>query len=127
MSADSREGHKSGLTDLDAKEVDRLLSAHKALLVDVREPGEYEAERIPGALLFPLSTFDPAALPFDSAKQLIFQCGSGKRSADAARRAMATGVAHTCHLAGGIKAWKEAGLAIITFDPATGKPRKVGG
>ena len=39
------------------------LEAGEIVLVDVREPGEYAAERIHGALLFPLSTFDPAALP----------------------------------------------------------------
>ena len=38
------------------------------LLIDVREPHEYEAERIPGALLFPLSTFDSGRLPPDGAR-----------------------------------------------------------
>lgn len=122
MPAADHPGSSSGLTNLSPEDVQRRVSAHEALLIDVREPGEFEAERIPNALLFPLSTFEPAALPFDSAKQVIFQCGSGKRSADAAGRAMAAGVAHTAHLAGGLKAWKDAGLPVIVLDPATGKP-----
>ena len=59
---------------------DRLLR-HEVILVDVREAHEFAAERIHGALLFPLSTFDPLALPADPRRPVVLQCGSGKRSA----------------------------------------------
>ena len=39
--------------------------------------GEFAAERIHGALNFPLSTFDPAALPAAGDKLIVLQCGSG--------------------------------------------------
>lgn len=113
----------SKLHDLSASELNQLLSAHTAELIDVREPAEFEAERIPGALLFPLSEFDPAALPKDPGKRLVLQCGTGKRSAMAAQRLFAAGYTEVSHLAGGIKAWKEAGLPTIAIDPATGKVR----
>jgi rhodanese-related sulfurtransferase len=82
-----------------------------AVLIDVREPAEFEAERIAGAQLFPLSTLDPNKLPKD--KPLIFQCGTGKRSALALARTQQAGLAHEAHLAGGIQAWKAAGLPTI--------------
>jgi rhodanese-related sulfurtransferase len=78
-----------------------------AVLVDVREPGEFAVERIPGAVLQPLSSFDPSALP---PGPVVFQCGSGKRSLTAIERSMAAGLPHNSHLAGGLAAWKQAGL-----------------
>ena len=44
-------------------EAARRVTAGTALLIDVREPAEFAAERIHGALNFPLSTFDADALP----------------------------------------------------------------
>ena len=98
---------------LEPAEVSRLMHAGKLLLVDVREPLEYAAERIAGALLYPLSTFDAAALPDDGSRRLVFHCGSGKRSLAAAERRLAAGQAQAAHMAGGIAAWKSAGLPVI--------------
>jgi len=98
---------------LEPAEVARLLQAGKLLLVDVREPSEFGAERIAGALLYPLSTFDAAALPDDGSRRLVFHCGSGKRSLTAAERRLAAGQTHAAHMAGGIAAWKSAGLPVI--------------
>lgn len=111
-----------GLQDLSPQELQAELDAGRVLLVDVREPSEYEAERIPGALLFPLSTFDATRLPPDGDRRIVFQCGSGKRSAAAAGQRLAAGAPRTAHLAGGIGAWKAAGLPVIVLDPATGQP-----
>ncbi len=108
------------LTDLTPDETHALLKDHKALLIDVREPREFAVERIHGALNMPLSTFDPAFLPLDDPAKVVFQCGSGKRSAMAADKAAALFGGETKHLAGGIMAWKQAGLDVITLDPATG-------
>ncbi len=96
------------------------MQSKKAVLIDVREPREYAAERIHGALLFPLSTFDPSALPLDKTREMIFHCGSGKRSADAVARCQAAGIPITTHVRGGLMSWKQAGLATIAIDPATG-------
>lgn len=113
------------LEDLTPQQVKAGLDAHGILLVDVREPGEFEAERIHGALLFPLSSFDPAALPDSGDRRIVLQCGSGKRSAMAAERCQKAGVHVTAHLAGGIGAWKAAGLPTVTIDPETGWTRDV--
>lgn len=109
------------VTELTPEEVKALLDAGKLLLIDVREPAEYAMERIPGALLYPLSTFDPAQLPPDEGRQLVFHCAAGGRSLTAARARMAQGQPGA-HLAGGIAAWKAQGLPVLRIDPRTGRP-----
>jgi rhodanese-related sulfurtransferase len=99
------------IQDLPAQDVAERMK-QGAVLIDVREPAEFEAEHIEGARLFPLSTFDPNRLPKDV--PLIFNCGIGKRSAVALARAQQAGYAHDAHLAGGLAAWKAAGLPTVT-------------
>jgi rhodanese-related sulfurtransferase len=91
------------------------------LLIDVREPHEYAAERIPGALLYPLSTFDPKAIPVASGRRLVVHCGGGGRASRAAQALVAAGVADVCNLEGGLRAWKARGLPLIRVDTATGQ------
>ncbi|PWE18498.1 sulfurtransferase [Marinicauda salina] len=107
--------------DIEPQDVAAQLKSGEAILVDVREAHEFGAERIHGALLHPLSTFDPAALPADSKRRVILHCGSGKRSGDALSRCAEAGVEVTAHMAGGIMAWKQAGLPTVTVDPSTGR------
>ena len=112
------------LHNLEPQAVAKGLSDHTILLIDVREPHEYEAERIHGALLYPLSTFDPKSLPDAGGRKVVLQCGSGMRSAKAVAACQAAGIHVDSHLKGGIRAWKEAGLPTIATDPATGKMRE---
>lgn len=93
----------------------------KAVLIDVREPHEYAAERIHGALLYPMSTFDPRALPLDASRDVILHCGSAKRSGMALTQCAQAGVPITRHMAGGIMQWKKDGLPTVKVDPATGR------
>jgi rhodanese-related sulfurtransferase len=95
-------------------EVAQLLRSGRILLVDVREPKEYEEQRIAGALLFPLSTFDNAALPRGDLPQIVFQCGSGKRSLLAAQMRLQSGASRVAHMAGGLAAWVAAGLPVLS-------------
>jgi rhodanese-related sulfurtransferase len=113
-------------TDLSPADVFDALKAGKILLIDVREPAEYANERIHGALLHPLSTFEPKAIPTDGSRRVVFQCGSGKRSRSALDAFMAeTGsverAVDAAHLAGGIGAWKADGLPCVKINPATGR------
>ena len=109
------------LEELSPRQVAELLNARQILLIDVREPDEYAAQRIAGALLFPLSTLDALALPPDESRQVVFQCGSGKRSVLAAQARLAAGASRVAHLTGGIGAWRAAGLPVLQLDPATGR------
>jgi rhodanese-related sulfurtransferase len=96
--------------NIQAADLAAMLSRGEVVLVDVREPVEYFADRIAGAVLFPLSAFDPYRLP---KAKIVFQCGSGKRSLTAIQLSAGAGLAHTSHLQGGLAAWKQAGLHTI--------------
>jgi rhodanese-related sulfurtransferase len=96
--------------DLSPEEVARGLTEGKMLLVDVREPNETAVERYPGAAIVPLSAFDASQIPDPHGKQVVFACRSGKRSVTASQAAQANGLPYDAHLAGGILAWKAAGL-----------------
>lgn len=101
------------IENLSVEDVKAGLDAGTILLVDVREPNETDEESIPGAVAFPLSTFDATALPDAGGKTLVFSCRSGQRSQKAAAAAQAAGLDLHRHMAGGIKAWKEAGFETI--------------
>ena len=100
--------------DLSPEEVSKGLAEGRYLLVDVREPNEVAVEAYPGAVVVPLSSFDPQDLPDPQGKQVVFACRSGKRSATASLAAQAGGLPYDKHLAGGMLAWKAAGLPIKT-------------
>ena len=106
--------------DLSPATVFEALKAGTILLVDVREPNEFANQRIHGALLHPLSTFEPKAIPTDGSRRVIFQCGSGKRSRTALDAYLKATGADAAHMAGGIMAWRAAGLPCVTINPATG-------
>jgi rhodanese-related sulfurtransferase len=108
------------IVQMSPAELRDALARDEVLLVDVREVPEYAAERIPGALLYPLSTFEPRALSAQGRK-LVMQCLRGGRSMQAAQRLAAAGCGEVYNLDGGITAWKEAGLPLIRIDPATGQ------
>jgi rhodanese-related sulfurtransferase len=96
--------------DLTPEDVARGLTEGTMLLVDVREPKETAVERYPGAVIVPLSTFNPAQIPDPQGRQVVFACRSGRRSVTASQAAQAQGLPYDAHLAGGILAWKAAGL-----------------
>ena len=107
--------------DLSPKSVHDALIAGEAVLIDVREPMEFAAERIHGALNMPLSTFDPKTAPRLSGQMVIFQCGSGKRSRTALDAFMKLRAEPAAHMATGIGGWKQSGLPVVRIDPATGR------
>jgi rhodanese-related sulfurtransferase len=100
--------------NLTPAEVEQGLAEGHMLLVDVREPNETALERFPGAVLVPLSAFDPAAIPASAGCEVVFACRSGRRSVTASLAAQQRGFAYGSHMAGGILAWKAAGLPTET-------------
>jgi len=96
--------------DLMPEDVARGLAEASVLLVDVRELNETALERYPGAVIVPLSSFDPAQIPDPQGRRVVFACRSGRRSVTASQAAQAQGLPYDAHLAGGILAWKAAGL-----------------
>ena len=100
--------------DLTPEDVAKGMAEGRYLLVDVREPNEVAVESYPGGVVVPLQSFDPAAIPDPKGKQVVFACRSGKRSVTASLAAQAAGLPYDKHLAGGILAWKAAGLQTKT-------------
>ena len=102
------------VTNLTPQEVEQGLRDGRMLLVDVREPNETAVEAYPDAVIVPLSAFDPAAIPDPQGKEVVFACRSGRRSVTASLAAQDAGYPYKSHLAGGIIAWKQAGLPTNT-------------
>ena len=92
-------------------QINAAMKRGDVVLVDVRERNEHAAECIEGALLRPLSQFDAAALP-QAGVEIVLHCGSGKRSQTAFEACRRAGVTVRSHMAGGIQAWKAAGLPV---------------
>ena len=95
--------------DLTPADVARGLTEGRMVLIDVREPNETALERFPGAVIVPLSAFDPAAIPAPEGREVVFACRSGRRSVTASVAAQEQGFDYDAHLAGGMLAWKQAG------------------
>ncbi len=100
--------------NLDIDDIRSGLADGSIVLVDVREPHEWDAGHIPGSLLLPLSTFDAADLPDSQGRRIVLSCRSGKRSLTAADLAHAGGVAVDAHYAGGFLDWVAQGGPVAT-------------
>jgi rhodanese-related sulfurtransferase len=110
----SQQSAEPRVRDLTPDDVAHGLAEGRMVLVDVREPNETALERFPDAVLVPLSAFDAAAIPDPEGREVVFACRSGRRSVTASLAAQEQGFAYGSHLAGGILAWKAAGLPTET-------------
>lgn len=99
------------IVQISPEKLAEVLDKGGCVLVDVREADEHAAVRIPGAILHPLSSFDPAALPVQPGKALILACAAGGRSMKAAERCAGAGM-RVMNLTGGLAAWRKAGLPV---------------
>ena len=83
-----------------------------ALALDVREPDEYAAGHVSGSRLIPLGVLARhlAELPRD--RDIVVVCRSGRRSGEAVQQMQRVGFDKAVNLAGGMIAWRAAGLPI---------------
>jgi molybdopterin/thiamine biosynthesis adenylyltransferase/rhodanese-related sulfurtransferase len=79
----------------------------KFVLVDVREPFEYDISRIPGSKLIPLGELPARLSELDSADEIVLHCKVGGRSAKALRILQEAGFRKLNNLHGGITAWSD--------------------
>jgi rhodanese-related sulfurtransferase len=99
--------------EISAAELNAMLKDDAVLLVDVREVDEFSDGHIAGAINMPLSRFQASLIPEAGGKTVVLQCAGGKRSAMALDKCASAQAAIETHLAGGIGAWKSAGLPIV--------------
>ena len=103
------------IVDLDRDAIKQGLADGSILLIDVREPHEYEAGHIPGSVSYPLSSFDPetlGALVGRDGRRPVFSCASGVRSVHAIEAAQQAGIAVDTHYPGAFKDWFRSGEPI---------------
>lgn len=97
------------IVDLDRATVKAGLADGSLLLVDIREPYEFNAGHIPGSLSLPLSQFDPSALPAEPRSRTVFVCAAGVRSEKLLLALQEAGYEFREHYRGGLKDWASAG------------------
>jgi rhodanese-related sulfurtransferase len=95
------------LPEIDVEELARR-HAEGAYVLDVRQPDEYEAGHVPGAVLVPLGELGARQSELPSDRPLLVICKSGGRSANAVQALTQAGYDAT-NVAGGTMAWIEAG------------------
>jgi len=94
--------------EIDPREASALLAKGEgALLVDVREPWEFEICRIEGARLIPMGTIPANLQSLDTDDEVICYCHHGVRSLDVAVWLRSQGVERAQSLAGGIDRWSK--------------------
>lgn len=103
---------KAEIDEVEAAELAlELASAAPPLLIDVREPDEYEQGAIPQAIHIPrgfLESRIEAAAP-DKGARIVLSCASGARSAFGAKALRELGYTDVASLAGGFSGWKQSG------------------
>ncbi len=91
----------------------RLQGATPPFILDVREPVEFRAFRLGGAVLIPLGQVPSHLDELPREREILVLCLSGHRSETAVRQLQAAGF-KAVGLAGGLQAWRAAGLPLET-------------
>ncbi len=101
--------------NIDSKILKKWLENNEAIVVDVREPSEHEAEKISGSNLLPLARVCKNSLPKYENKKIVLHCRSGKRSTSACQKLIdEDSNLEIYNLEGGISAWITEGYEIKT-------------
>jgi len=108
--ADAAAGATISVTQLEHMLKEREEGSRDFVLVDVREPNEYEINQIPGSVLIPKGDFlNGSALEqlpsVDSGRQVVMHCKSGVRSAETLAIIKGAGYDDAVHVGGGVVAW----------------------
>jgi glyoxylase-like metal-dependent hydrolase (beta-lactamase superfamily II)/rhodanese-related sulfurtransferase len=97
-----------------AEELHSQLQARGVQVLDVRRQPEWDAGHIEGATWWPLDNFKVAPPEIDRDAPLAVHCKSGYRSIIASSLLERAGFHHVCNVAGGLDAWQQAKLPVVT-------------
>jgi molybdopterin/thiamine biosynthesis adenylyltransferase/rhodanese-related sulfurtransferase len=105
--AEAAVGSTISVTQLEHMLKEREEGSRDFVLVDVREPNEYEINHIPGSVLIPKGDFlnGSALEQLPSDKQIVMHCKTGVRSAETLAIVKGAGYADAVHVGGGVVAW----------------------
>src|SRR4026208_1419977 len=103
---------KKHITEISPQDAAAKLNSGEAIVIDVRDKDEWDEGHIPGATPMSRGTIelDVEEKGPDSNPMIICHCGGGGRSALAAENLQKMGYKNVRSMAGGLKAWKAAGL-----------------
>jgi rhodanese-related sulfurtransferase len=106
----------SPVKEIGTLNVTHLINHQNAVLLDVRETGEFAGGKLPNAVHIPLSQLASRGgeLAKLTARPIVIYCALGKRARSAGSALEKLGFANIYMLRGGLKAWKDAGLPLET-------------
>lgn len=84
----------------------------RAQLIDVREPGEFETEHVPGSENLPLSNFASSMKQLNRTAPVYILCQVGARATQAANQLAMEGHPDVVVVNGGLNAWKAADMPV---------------
>ncbi len=103
---------KNEISEIAPSDVASMLDQEGVILIDIREPSEYEESSIPNAHLLPRGVLEFKILELDNIlnphNKIILYCRSGNRSALAAASLTKMGFRNVMSMIGGYEAWKES-------------------
>src|SRR5580698_10591020 len=107
---------KAAIRQVDPDEAAREMADGETVVLDVREPDEYEQGALPGALHIPRGTLETSVegrIP-DKSSHVVVYCAGGTRSAFAAQTMQELGYRDVASVIGGFNRWKDEGREWVT-------------
>jgi phage shock protein E len=98
--------------DVDVATVAQIKERDDVVVIDVREPFEYEAGHIPGVTLIPMGEVPQRLSEIPTDKTVIVTCRTGNRSAEVTDYLRQQGFDNVHNMSGGIVDWQAAGYEI---------------
>jgi molybdopterin/thiamine biosynthesis adenylyltransferase len=116
---------KQQVEEIEAFEAAEEIDGGGVVLVDTREPHEYQEAHLDGGRLVPpgLLGDEIAAAAPDKSARIILYCRTGNRSFKAAEQMQELGYENVASMAGGILAWQEQGLPVVEAEGMTAEQR----
>ncbi|MDB5079827.1 MAG: Rhodanese-like protein [Chloroflexi bacterium] len=106
----NRPGQGGGLKEVTPQKAQEMLDQGEAVLIDVREPDEYQEVHAKNARLIPLGSFAQRLAEVPQDKDVLIICRSGGRSAQACMVALQSGLNRVYNVQGGTLGWVQAKL-----------------
>ncbi|MDZ4264060.1 MAG: rhodanese-like domain-containing protein [Pseudomonadota bacterium] len=103
-----------GFKELGTNEAVRLMNSEEALMLDVREEGEFKDGHVMNAVHIPLGVLESRLKEIETHKEkpVIVYCRTGQRAAKAGAVLQRQGFKSIYKLNGGMMAWSDAGLPV---------------